>query len=119
MRGFFRTIPSDLLDAARWDGASEFGYLAHPDALGTARAGHPGDHRRPRHVERVVNRAGADQSERTNGRCRSGCYSFGASSRRHTELTAAILIVILPILVLYILFQRYLISGLTAGALKE
>ena len=58
-------------------------------------------------------------SSRTNGRCRSGCYSFGASSRRHTELTAAILIVILPILVLYILFQRYLISGLTAGALKE
>ena len=25
MRGFFRTIPTDLLDAARIDGASEFG----------------------------------------------------------------------------------------------
>ena len=48
MRGFFRTIPNDLLDAARLDGASEFGCLRpDPDAPLPSRPGDPGDHRRP------------------------------------------------------------------------
>jgi ABC-type glycerol-3-phosphate transport system permease component len=32
---------------------------------------------------------------------------------------AGVLISILPILIIYIFLQRYMVSGLTAGALKE
>jgi ABC-type glycerol-3-phosphate transport system permease component len=32
---------------------------------------------------------------------------------------AVVLISILPILLIYIFLQRYMVSGLTAGALKE
>ncbi len=49
-----------------------------------------------------------------------GLLSFrGEFSQSQTQLSAAILIVILPVLILYVLTQRYLLSGLTAGALKE
>jgi raffinose/stachyose/melibiose transport system permease protein len=120
MRGFFRTIPSDLLDAARLDGASEFGVywrilmplalpvlatLAIIDVLDTWNE----------LLTALVLISSEDQ--RT---VPIGLLQFrGEFSQGHTELSAAILIVILPILVLYTLFQRYLISGLTAGALKE
>ena len=40
---------------------------------------------------------------------------FGA---QYPELAAGILIAIAPVLVIYLLFQRYLVSGLTAGAVR-
>lgn len=43
----------------------------------------------------------------------------GQFSSRYTELMAGVLISILPILLIYIFLQRYMVSGLTAGALKE
>jgi ABC-type glycerol-3-phosphate transport system permease component len=35
-----------------------------------------------------------------------------------TALNAGILIGIAPVLIVYVLFQRYMVSGLTAGAIK-
>jgi len=120
MRGFFRTIPNDLLDAARLDGASEFGCyarilmplsipvlatLAIIDALATWN-------------ELLVSLVLiSSEAERT---VPVGLLNFrGEFSQSQTQMSAAILLVILPVLVLYVLTQRYLLSGLTAGALKE
>jgi raffinose/stachyose/melibiose transport system permease protein len=36
----------------------------------------------------------------------------------YPQLAAGILIAIAPILVIYLLFQRYLVSGLTTGAVR-
>jgi ABC-type glycerol-3-phosphate transport system permease component len=49
-----------------------------------------------------------------------GLLSFqGPFGTRCTQLTAAILIAILPIIALYLLCQRYIVEGLTAGSFKE
>ncbi|HXF61884.1 MAG TPA: carbohydrate ABC transporter permease [Caldilineaceae bacterium] len=120
MRGFFRTVPSELLEAARLDGASEWGIfwrilmpLSTPalatlfiiDALATWN-------------ELLIALVLISATEwRT---VPVGLLQFqGQFSSRYTEMMAGVLISILPIIVLYIFLQRYMVSGLTAGALKE
>ncbi len=120
MRGFFRTIPSELLEAARLDGASELGIffrimlpLSVPglatvyiiDALATWNE-----------LLIAVVLISADVWKTVP----VGLLQFqGQFSSRYTELMAGVLISILPILLIYLFLQRYLVSGLTAGALKE
>lgn len=120
MRGFFRTIPSELLEAARLDGASELGVfwrimlpLSLPalatlfiiDALATWNE---------LLIALVLISADAWRTVPV------GLLHFqGQFSSRFTELMAGVLISILPILIIYIFLQRYMVSGLTAGALKE
>jgi raffinose/stachyose/melibiose transport system permease protein len=120
MRGFFRTVPSELLEAARLDGATEWGIfwrilmpLSTPalatlfiiDALATWN-------------ELLIALVLISATEwRT---VPVGLLQFqGQFSSRYTEMMAGVLISILPIIVLYIFLQRYMVSGLTAGALKE
>lgn len=120
MRGFFRTVPSELLEAARLDGASEWGIfwrilmpLSTPalatlfiiDALATWN-------------ELLIALVLISATEwRT---VPVGLLQFqGQFSSRYTEMMAGVLISILPIIILYIFLQRYMVSGLTAGALKE
>ena len=43
----------------------------------------------------------------------------GQFSSQYTQLMAGVLISITPIILLYVFLQRYMVSGLTAGALKE
>lgn len=43
---------------------------------------------------------------------------FGQFSGSYTQLSAGIVIAVLPLLVLYIFLQRYLVSGLAGGAVK-
>jgi raffinose/stachyose/melibiose transport system permease protein len=120
MRGFFRTIPSELLEAARLDGASEFGVfwrimlpLSLPslaalfiiDALATWNE---------LLIALVLISADAWRTVPV------GLLHFqGQFSSRYTELMAGVLISILPILFIYVFLQRYMVSGLTAGAIKE
>lgn len=120
MRGFFRTIPSELLEAARLDGASELGNfwrimlpLSAPalatlfiiDALATWNE---------LLIALVLISADAWRTVPV------GLLQFqGQFSSRYTELMAGVLISILPILTIYLFLQRYMVSGLTAGALKE
>lgn len=120
MRGFFRTVPSELLEAARLDGSSEWGNfwrilmpLSAPalatlfiiDALATWN-------------ELLMALVLISATEwRT---VPVGLLQFqGQFSSRYTELMAGVLVSILPILILYIFLQRFMVSGLTAGALKE
>jgi raffinose/stachyose/melibiose transport system permease protein len=120
LRGFFRTVPSELLEAARLDGASEltiFGQIMLPlslpalatlfiiDALATWNE---------LLIALVLISADAWRTVPV------GLLHFqGQFSSRYTELMAGVLISILPILLIYIFLQRYMVSGLTAGALKE
>jgi raffinose/stachyose/melibiose transport system permease protein len=120
LRGFFRTIPSELLEAARLDGSSEFNIfwqimlpLSAPalatlfiiDALATWN-------------ELLI--ALVLISAETWLTVPVGLLKFqGQFSSRYTELMAGVLISILPILILYIFLQRYMVAGLTAGAVKE
>ncbi len=120
MRGFFRTVPSELLEAAQLDGATEWGIfwrilmpLSTPalatlfiiDALATWN-------------ELLIALVLISATEwRT---VPVGLLQFqGQFSSRYTEMMAGVVISILPIIILYIFLQRYMVSGLTAGALKE
>ncbi len=120
MRGFFRTVPSELLEAARLDGASEWGIfwrilmpLSTPalatlfiiDALSTWN-------------ELLIALVLISASKwRT---VPVGLLQFqGQWSSRYTEMMAGVVISITPIILLYIFLQRYMVAGLTAGALKE
>ena len=49
-----------------------------------------------------------------------GLYQFfGQQTVVWNELMAASLVGILPVLIVYIFLQRYIVAGLTAGAVKE
>lgn len=120
MRGFFRTVPSELLEAARLDGASEWSIfwrilmpLSAPalatlfiiDALATW------------NELLIALVLISDTRWRT---VPVGLLQFqGQFSSRYTEMMAGVVISILPVTLLYIFLQRYMVSGLTAGALKE
>jgi raffinose/stachyose/melibiose transport system permease protein len=120
LRGFFSLIPDELIDAARVDGASEFRIywnimlpLSLPvlatvfiiDALSTWN-------------EFLIALVMLTSEEVQT--IPLGLLNFqGQFSSNHTALMAGVAIAILPILVLYIALQRYVIYGLTGGALKE
>ena len=42
----------------------------------------------------------------------------GQFGNNYTEMNAAIVMAILPVIIVYMLFQRYFVSGLVAGAVK-
>lgn len=120
MRGFFRTVPSELLEAARLDGATEWGNfwrilmpLSAPalatlfiiDALATWNE---------LLMALVLISSNASRTVPV------GLLQFqGQFSSQYTQLMAGVIISITPIIFLYIFLQRYMVAGLTAGALKE
>lgn len=120
MRGFFRTVPSELLEAARLDGATEWGNfwrilmpLSAPalatlfiiDALATWNE-----------LLMALVLISANESRTVP----VGLLQFqGQFSSQYTQLMAGVVISITPIIFLYIFLQRYMVAGLTAGALKE
>lgn len=120
MRGFFRTVPSELLEAARLDGATEWSNfwrilmpLSAPalatlfiiDALATWNE-----------LLMALVLISANESRTVP----VGLLQFqGQFSSQYTQLMAGVVISITPIILLYIFLQRYMVAGLTAGALKE
>jgi raffinose/stachyose/melibiose transport system permease protein len=120
MRGFFRTVPSELLEAARLDGATEWGNfwrilmpLSAPalatlfiiDALATWNE-----------LLMALVLISANESRTVP----VGLLQFqGQFSSQYTQLMAGVVISITPIIFLYVFLQRYMVAGLTAGALKE
>jgi raffinose/stachyose/melibiose transport system permease protein len=120
MRGFFRMIPSELIEAARLDGASELGIfwrimlpLSLPalatlfiiDTLGTWNEFL---------IALVLTSGDASRTVPV------GLLRFqGEFASQYTQLMAGVLISVTPVIVIYIFLQRYLISGLTAGSVKE
>ena len=119
LRGFFRTIPRELDDAAKIDGASAFGLywriilpLARPalaalfilDFVATWNE-FP--------IALVILQRQDSWTVPLSFQAFMG--QFG---NNYTELNAAIVMAILPVLIVYLLFQRYFVTGLASGAVK-
>jgi raffinose/stachyose/melibiose transport system permease protein len=119
LRGFFKTIPKELDDAARIDGASPFGLywriilpLARPalaalfilDFVATWNE-FP--------IALVILQRQDSWTVPLSLQAFTG--QFG---NNYTELNAAIVMAILPVVIVYLLFQRYFVSGLASGAVK-
>lgn len=116
---FFRQLPDEILEAARMDGAGSwrmFFQIVLPlslpvlvtvlilDAVATWNE-----------LLMALTIINSDQSKTLP----LGMLNFsGQFTTDYNGLAAAILIGILPILVAYALLQRYIVSGLTAGAVK-
>lgn len=119
MRGWFRGLPDELREAALIDGASEWQIywriimpLSTP-ALATAFIIDALATWNEFLIALVLLNA---EKVRT---VPLGLLNFqGQFSSNQTQLNAGILIGIVPVLIVYFLFQRYLVSGLTAGAIK-
>lgn len=119
LRGFFRQIPSELVEAARVDGASELSIffrimvplsvpalaaLAIIDTLATWN-------------EFLL--ALVLISEKSSRTVPIGLLQFqGEHSSDYTVLMAGVALSIIPVLIIFLLLQRYFVTGLTAGAVK-
>ena len=119
MRGFFRLIPSELLEASRIDGASEFttfwrimlplslpalATLAIIDVLATWN-------------EFLIALVLISSNEART--VPLGLLQFqGEHASNYVLLMAGIVISIVPVIAVFIFLQRYFISGLTSGAVK-
>lgn len=120
MRGFFRLIPDELLEAARIDGASELWIflrimlpLSLP-ALATLYIIDAVATWNELLVALVLVNADAARTVPL------GLLRFqGQFASNYTQMMAGVLIVIVPMITLYIFLQQYLIAGLSAGAVKE
>lgn len=120
LTGFFRAVPQALVEAARIDGCSEVGTffrvvlpLAKP-ALATL------------FIIDAVNTWNEFllalvllTSEKWRTVPLGMLHFQGQFAVRYAELSAAVLLSIAPVLLVYVLFQRYMVSGVTTGALKE
>jgi ABC-type glycerol-3-phosphate transport system permease component len=119
MRSFFETLPSELVDAGRIDGASEFGIfwrimlpLARP-GLATIT------------IFQFMNTwnefifAATFIHDPALRPLQPTIFSLvGRYSTNWPALAGALTISILPILLLYIVMQKQFVAGLTAGAVK-
>lgn len=116
MRGFFRLLPNELIEAARVDGASDLGIffrimlplslpplatLAIIDALATWNE----------FLIALVLISG--KASRT---VPIGLLQFqGEFSSQYTLLMAGVLISIIPVLIIFVFLQRYFVAGLAGG----
>jgi len=120
LRGFFMGVPDELIDAARIDGCTEFRILwrvvlplATPavlalfiiDFLAT--------------WNEFLMALIFIHSDKWKTVPLGLMYFQGQFSSSYPVICAGVLIAIIPVLVVYIVLQRYFVSGITAGALKE
>lgn len=93
---------------------------AVPDPRAGGKAGHlhRAHHDLPRLLERLP--AGQDHAELADVRTLSiaAAYFKGTFSTNYALMTAGCVILIIPQLLIFTIFQRYIISGVTAGAVK-
>ncbi|WP_114853122.1 carbohydrate ABC transporter permease [Brachybacterium sp. YJGR34] len=119
LQAFFRRVPDELLEAARIDGAGDVRIFFRMVL--------------PLSVPALVTVAILDGvatwnelflalsllSSEENQTIPLGLLNFqGQFATNYTGLAAGILIAVVPILVLYMLLQKYIVGGLTAGATK-
>jgi ABC-type glycerol-3-phosphate transport system permease component len=120
MRQFFKTLPTELIDAGRVDGASEFGIfwrimlpLARPGIATVLIFQFMGTWN-----EFIFAATFVHTPELRN--LQPAIFSMvGRYSTNWPGLTAALTLSILPIIIVYIFMQRQFVSGLTAGAVKS
>lgn len=119
LKGFFDTIPNELIEAARVDGASQARTL-HAIVLplaapGLVAAGLFAFVRGWNDFIFALTLAGPDKQTLPPGLVNT---FIGEAATAWPELMAASLIVSLPVAIAFILLQRFLVSGMTAGAVK-
>ncbi len=119
MRGFFRQIPTELVEAARVDGASEitiFRKIMIPLSVPPLAALFIIDTLATWNeflLPLVLTSAAGSRTVPL------GLLQFqGEHSSQYTLLMAGVLISIVPVLIIFLLLQRYFVAGLTAGAVK-
>ena len=120
VRQYALSIPDELLEAARIDGAGEFRIFA--SIVVPAAEADPRDARDlhlPRHLERL--HVAADRADRraASTRCRSRSASLSREHVQDNELMmAGSVVTVLPVLLLFLVLQRYYLSGLLVGSVK-
>lgn len=119
LKGFFDTIPDELIESARVDGASPlrtFWSIVLPLAApGLVAAGLFAFVRGWNDFIFALTLAGPDKQTLPPGLVNT---FIGEASTAWPELMAASLVVSLPVSVVFIALQRFLVGGLTAGAVK-
>jgi raffinose/stachyose/melibiose transport system permease protein len=119
LQSFFRQLPNELIEAARIDGASDWRIffrlvlpLSLPALVTVAILDAVATWNEFLFALIVLN---SDQSKTIP----VGLLNFqGQFASNNTGLAAGILIAVVPILIAYILLQRWIVGGLTAGATK-
>ncbi len=119
LHGFFRGIPKELSEAARIDGASHFTIFRRiflPVSLPVLAALLILDFVATWNEFAMALVLLQDQNMWT---LPLGLSAFqGQFSRDYGQLNAAIVMTVLPATLVYLIFQRYFVSGLTSGAVK-
>lgn len=121
LKNFFDTIPNDLLDAARIDGASEMATLRNvvlplmTPALGTVTifdfCGIWG--------ELLWAQVSTSAQSNQGLTLPVGLLSFqGQYGTDWGPMSAAIIVIIVPLIIMFLFLQKYFITGLTAGSIK-
>jgi raffinose/stachyose/melibiose transport system permease protein len=119
LRGFFRTIPKELDEAARIDGASAFGLywrIILPLALPALAALFILDFVSTWN-EFAIALVILQRQEAWTIPLALQAF-MGQFGNNYTQLNAAIVMAILPVVIVYLIFQRYFVSGLASGAVK-
>lgn len=119
LKGFFDTIPDELIEAARVDGASRL-RIIHAIVLplsapGLIAAGLFAFVRGWNDFIFALTLAGPEKQTLPPGLVNT---FVGEASTAWPELMAASLVVSLPVAIAFIALQKYLVGGLTAGAVK-
>ncbi|MHB8618617.1 MAG: carbohydrate ABC transporter permease [Chloroflexota bacterium] len=119
LRGYFLGLPKEMEDAARIDGCGTFGVLFRI-ALPLAAPG----------VAAVATLAMVNSwndflfafvliNSDAKKVLATGLASYGQSNNDYTALFAMATLTTIPIVALFMIFQRYLVGGLTAGSVKS
>jgi len=119
MRSFFETLPADLVDAGRIDGASEFAIfwrimlpLARPGIATVTIFQFMGTWNEFIFAATFIHTPKARTLQ-------SAIFAMvGRYSTNWPALTAALTISIVPIVIVYIFMQKQFVAGLTTGAVK-
>lgn len=119
LKGFFDTIPDELIEAARVDGASRLriihSIILPLSAPGLIAAGLFAFVRGWNDFVFALTLAGPDKQTLPPGLVNT---YIGEASTAWPELMAASLVVSLPVAIAFIALQRFLVGGMTAGAVK-
>ncbi|WP_202865943.1 carbohydrate ABC transporter permease [Kribbella turkmenica] len=119
LKGFFDALPDEILEAARLDGASNLAVLRRIAlplvAPGIATAGLFGFMRGWNDLLFALTLGGQDKRTLPAGLVQTFIYQGAAD---WPALMAASIVTSLPIVVTFVILQRFLVSGLSAGAVK-
>src|SRR5690606_27743065 len=119
LHGFFKAVPKELSEAALIDGASHFTVFRRiflPISLPVLAALLILDFVSTWNEFAMALVLLQDQKMWT---LPLGLMSFqGQFSRDYAQLNAAIVMTVFPAILVYMIFQRYFVSGLTSGAVK-